>query len=296
MKTMTQQEPTLRLLAQGRPKNGSPVRCWAFGKTDQGLVRKANEDQFLVARVHRDFEVVQCGFVGATRVQSSPGLLLVVADGVGSVEGSAVAGASAIDSVAESLFHHVPWLHGSKLDQSTFSQVVQAALRHCQKKLIEVAERKHLDPRIATTLTLAYVHWPHLYLAHVGDSRAYVLRGKRMMRLTRDHTLAQQLADSGSLRPSEVESSPFANTLTRCVGGSQSQLQVDAQHLELQREDVLLLCTDGLYREVSETRIAEKLTYTTRGVPTSVCADSLIEQALSAGGRDNVTAVVARFA
>jgi protein phosphatase len=158
-------------------------------------------------------------------------------------------------------------------------------------------EHAQTDPRyagMATTITGAVTIGDEAFIAHVGDSRAYLARGGRLERLTRDHTMAQALVDSGDL-PSLGEAPGFMRRLlVNCLGGrSRDDVEVDVRRVHLTDGDRLLLCTDGLTDMVGEADIARALV--AHPEPQEACR-ALVDLALEGGGRDNVTVVLARFA
>src|SRR5262249_5694817 len=127
---------------------------------------------------------------------------------------------------------------------------------------------------------------------HAGDSRCYLLRGKRLEQITRDHTVAQQLVDQGVLPAEEVQGSRWSHVLWNCIGGGSHELNPDVYKVTLQIDDTLLLCTDGLTLDVPDARIVELLQQARSAEET---CRRLIDAANAAGGRDNITVVVARF-
>jgi PPM family protein phosphatase len=159
-----------------------------------------------------------------------------------------------------------------------------------------LSERAQADPDLAgmgTTLTVACSVGEHLGLFHVGDSRAYLFRRGKLHRLTRDHTLAQHLADTGWISPEEVAGHRLRHALTRALGVGGGEVEAEIQHLELADGDRLLLCTDGLNEMVPDAGIADVLA---RVEGSEEASHALVEAALQAGGRDNVTVVLARYA
>jgi protein phosphatase len=143
---------------------------------------------------------------------------------------------------------------------------------------------------MCTTLTVCYTTGPELFVLHASDSRAYLYRGGALRRLTRDHTLAQELIDTGIAEPeSDVEMSQ-RHVLTNCVGGG--KVKVDVGHHRLANGDRMLLCTDGLTNLVSEGEIAALLHAHLQ--PDLACR-ALVDRALDCGGRDNITVVLASF-
>lgn len=145
---------------------------------------------------------------------------------------------------------------------------------------------------MGTTLTGALTIGMDAFIAHVGDSRAYLFRRGRLHRLTRDHTLAEQLVADGILHSIDEASSGFRSTLINCLGGIFEDVQVDTCHVPLQDDDQLLLCTDGLTDMVAESEITQLLTEPRTAQ--QVC-QTLIDAALAHGGKDNVTSVLARY-
>jgi protein phosphatase len=141
-------------------------------------------------------------------------------------------------------------------------------------------------------MTLAYSIGSDLFVGHVGDSRAYLFRSGRLRQLTRDQTLVQMLVDAGEISREEAASHRMRHVLTYALGQHGGDLPVEAHRLTLADEDCLLLCTDGLTEMVAESQIAEALGRS--GSAEEACR-TLIEQALEHGGRDNVTAIVARY-
>jgi protein phosphatase len=151
------------------------------------------------------------------------------------------------------------------------------------------------DPALAkmgTTLTLACSLGEELFLGHVGDSRAYILRDGVLIRLTRDHTYAQELADQGFIRQDEVGRHRLRHILTKALSGRHREVTADAMRVGLKNGDQLLLCTDGLTEVVPDAQINSIMT---RSKSPAEASDTLISTALTNGGADNVTAIVARY-
>ena len=142
---------------------------------------------------------------------------------------------------------------------------------------------------MATTLTLYLGHWPRAYLLQVGDSRCYLLRGDELVQISRDQTMAQELVDMGVMRPADVAGTRLEHTLSSSIGGRQTAPVVT--RFELTWDTVVLLCSDGLTRHVSDERIAERLRETRSS--RDAC-EALLQDALAGGGSDNITAVVRR--
>ncbi|MEM6991862.1 MAG: protein phosphatase 2C domain-containing protein [Myxococcota bacterium] len=272
------------------------VSAEAAGRTDIGRVRENNQDQFLIASLERSLLVEGSSFPAqaGTRLSDTPqGRLFIVADGIGGHGGGEVASAVAIDAMAHYAFAMMPWvLRRGIQDVEALVAGLEQALRNAQARLRRVAKRKNLPEKLGTTLTMAYVRWPDAVFLHVGDSRAYLFRDGDMVRLTQDHTLAEKLVESQAMSREEAERSHFSHVLVNAVGGGSDALEVEVHKIVLQQDDKLLLCSDGLSGYVDEDAIAAKVR---SDAPVDEIVGDLIDLANEAGGRDNITAVVARF-
>jgi protein phosphatase len=145
---------------------------------------------------------------------------------------------------------------------------------------------------MGTTLTMAVANNWKLYVVHAGDSRCYLFRDQNLRQLTTDHTLVSELLRHGLIEPAAAAHHQFRHVVTNAIGGGQESVTAEVQDLELQPDDVVLLCTDGLFDMLPDAKIAEILR--SEVDPRLVC-DRLIDQALEEGGRDNVTVIVSRF-
>lgn len=271
------------------------VAAEAYGATDRGLVRDRNEDQFLIAKLERIMNIEQSsieGDAGTGERERPQGRLLMVADGMGGVEGGDVASAVAMDAMAEYAFAMMPWVMASDYAQpDILAEGLRHALHECEKRIHRVAQRKGLDENMGTTLTIAYVTWPVLHIVHVGDSRCYLFRGGQLSRLTRDHTMAQELVDKKALSEEQASQSRFASMLTNAVGGREEAI-VDLHRFELAAHDELLLCSDGLSGLVPDAQMARMLS---EGGSARERVMRLVDSAKRAGGDDNITVVLAHF-
>lgn len=286
-------EETLRLLRSELTAVPASQSIVTTARTHPGRVRERNEDQYLIATLEHGLNILGTSVMGVTqrRLRAMPGLVCAVADGVGGMPGGDLASAMVIDALADCALRNLPALAADPADLLALEESIEAALRACQTRMRETATRKGLDARIATTLTLAYVQWPSMHVLHVGDSRAYLVRNGRLTQLTRDQTVAQELRDAGvdQLR-AELD-----HVLTGAVGGESEDLRLEARVIRLEPRDVVLLCTDGLYEEVSEQTLVQQLSQVTDQGSAERAADRLVEAALHNGARDNLTAVIAVF-
>lgn len=290
--------PGHRSLADAASVAANPgVTAEIFGATDVGLKRTINQDHFVVAALERALLVEGSSLPAeaGTRLTDTPqGRLLIVADGIGGHGGGELASAVAIDAMAHYAFETMPWaMSRDRCASEEVPRGLREAVAKAQARIRRVARRKNAPENLGTTLTMAYVVWPDLHLVHVGDSRAYLYREGQLYRLTRDHTMAQQLVDGEAMTPEEAARSPLGHVLINAVGGGTDDLDVELHRLRLEIEDQLLLCTDGLYDMVDDRMLAAHLARTHRTVDAVVLG--LVRAANEAGGRDNVTAVLARF-
>ncbi len=271
-----------------------PLDIRAFGLTDRGQVRSSNEDQFLVASLVKSLQIKQTSLPQpATRRSSDCCYLFVVADGMGGHAAGEEASALAIESVEQYVLDALKWFACCRpSDEDRVLADFQKALGIAHQRVrSEASERPELRG-MGTTLTLAYSLNDELYVAHVGDSRCYLLRGGHLYRLTQDHSLVEEMIRRGLLSSEEAASHRWRHVITSTVGGDSANVRVDVHKLHLEAGDVLLLCSDGLTEMVSEEEIAKVLFEVEN--PEVACYQ-LVAQANEAGGRDNITVVVARY-
>jgi protein phosphatase len=266
------------------------------GLTDVGKRRANNEDQFLIADLVKSMRVqgTSLDLEDQTRLfGNSQGTLFLVADGVGGHAAGERASQIAVDSLTSYLLNTLHWcLRHDQEGEDDFVDELKQVLEHCETSIRASAEVHAERQGMGTTLTLAYVIWPRLFVVHAGDSRCYVWRDGKLRQITRDHSMAQQLVDKGALAPKDAESSQWSNVLYNIVGGSSDAVVPEAHKALLAIGDTLLLCTDGLTKHVPDESIAACLD---RGLPAAETCQALVDAANAAGGSDNITVVVARF-
>lgn len=260
------------------------------GATDVGRKRELNEDQFLVAQLHKSILVEKTSLAIEDRTTfngTRKGWLLAVADGMGGAPAGDRASSIAVSELVRFMLESLPLfirLDGREAELSR--ALVQA------QSGIEGDVKAHPELRgMGTTMTMAYVVWPRAYIVHVGDSRCYRMRGGKLEQVTRDHSLAQKLQDEGVLDAEQARRSRWSSVIWNVIGGATPDLQPDVIPVDLAPGDALLLCTDGVTRHVRDDGIAEALS---RASSAEDAAKRLIEAGLAGGGSDNLTAVVAR--
>ncbi|MFT5323182.1 MAG: serine/threonine protein phosphatase PrpC [Planctomycetaceae bacterium] len=266
-----------------------------FGLSDQGKVRRRNEDQFLIADLNKSMRLHQSSLSiedNETIFGGSQGQLLMVADGVGGHAGGDRASHLAIQTVTRFMLNTMPWFF--RLDPNSdeeYREELVAALQKCQQTIAAESAAHPKDAGMGTTLTMGYLIWPRMYVTHIGDSRCYLHRGRKLRQLTKDHTIKQRLIDAGINDEGEDDCELWANTLWNSLGAEADTLP-DVFRVDLQLGDSLLFCTDGLTKHVTDDRIKDALVGTESAE--TVCR-SLTQEANDEGGTDNITMVTARF-
>ncbi|HUY35069.1 MAG TPA: protein phosphatase 2C domain-containing protein [Pirellulales bacterium] len=266
-----------------------------YGLTHVGRSRSVNEDQFLVADLNKSMLVHQTSLrqEDHTRVfGGSQGQLLLVADGMGGHAAGEQASAIAVESLEEYVLNTMSWFFRLQENiESDLMDELKAALDACQKSIETAALINPARQGMGTTLTIAYILWPWLYVVHAGDSRCYLFRDSRLEQITTDHTVAQQLVERGTISPDEAQHSRWSHVLYNCVGGPSRELNAEVHKAELKIGDTVLLCTDGLTVNVRDEQIVETLK---RHISAEDACHRLVDAANELGGPDNVTVVLAR--
>jgi len=273
----------------------SLVRVDLSARSHPGHHRPNNEDHFLVTRIGRTLETLitslPAGDVPARSEEVN--YVMIVADGMGGHAAGEIASRMAISALISLALDVPDWI--LKVDEDHAREIKRRSRKRFQKVGAMLVERGRRDPALrgmGTTLTVARSLGRDLLIAHVGDSRAYLLRAGGLHRLTRDHTYAQLLVDTGRLAPDDVADSRHRHVLTNALGGSIESARVDTDLLRLNDGDRLLLCSDGLTDLVDDAAITDILRKATRS---SDACERLVQRALDNGGRDNVTVIVAVY-
>jgi serine/threonine protein phosphatase PrpC len=275
------------------PEFSSLVKVDVFGLSHQGLVRPNNEDHFMVVRGGRELEPVMGNLPEAlmSRRFDEVFYAMAVADGLGGEASGEIASRRALEALLSMGLSTPDWM--LRLGKPEINEVmwrmadrfirVHAALIH------EAAQDPHLQG-MSTTLTTALTMGDDLILTHVGDSRAYLIRKGEIRQLTRDHTLAQQLIDTGLSQDDHLVKE-LRNVLKQALGANAAEFRPEVNYFKLLDGDQLLLCTDGLSDAVDEEVINEVLK---RNSPAKETAEELLRLALESGGKDNITLIVSR--
>ncbi len=249
------------------------MRLEAYARTDIGPVRERNEDSLLIDLDHGVF---------------------VVADGMGGHAGGDVASAMATETIHETLVGS-PDPDETRLvrdlDLEDPADVLRERLRYAMNQA-SILIRREADARpevrgMGTTLVVLVVDGDQAHLAHVGDSRAYLYRSGRLTRLTRDHTVVQQEIDAGRLTPELARLLPHKHILTQSVG-FHGPVEPDTTTRMVESGDIFILCSDGVTDALDDNELARIIEAT----PADMLSHVLVEEALKAGGEDNITALV----
>jgi protein phosphatase len=260
-----------------------------------GKVRPNNQDFYLVARFNRVFQALltnlPAGYFPERDEEARYAML--VADGMGGMSAGEVAGRLALTTLVNQVLHTPDWIMRAGDPES--ERLMRRIARGYQQVDAVLRAEARADPRLwgmGTTMTVACTLGSDLFLGHVGDSRVYFCRGAELHQLTRDHTYAQALVAAGVLRPEEAATSRLRHVLTNVLGGTGEPAKVDVQQAQLSDGDQVLLCTDGLTGMVGDAAIGAILR---QGGTAQEACQALVDLALEKGGKDNVTAVLARY-
>jgi protein phosphatase len=260
------------------------ITVTAFGRTDTGLVRDNNEDNFAAADLAHgigDSELPGGALLG-------DGAVLVVADGMGGLEAGEVASKMTVDLVAgkfiETLRQKKPG------DHQSFVRILRQIVQDANRSIFEAGRERRQRNGMGSTLTAAVFYESLVYFAQVGDSRAYLLRNGRVTQMTQDQSLVASLIASGSITPEQAKSHPQRNVILQALG-VQPEIDAALTMAQLRRGDGLVLCSDGLWGKVEPEEIREFFQHFT--LPAA--CESLVNLARERGGEDNITILAAKI-
>lgn len=268
--------------------------------THTGKVRTANEDAFIIYRASRSWEKLQTSledeYLPDRLDEHAYGM--AVADGVGGAAGGEVASKMALRLLMSLILNAAKWalkLDNPETRETEVNETKRLAEEYFNKVDQALLQYAEVYPRLkgmGTTLTGAYSFGDDLFILHIGDSRAYLFRQNDIRRLTRDQTVAQALADAGAIAQEEISTHRMRHTLTSCLGGKSSKIQLEIRHLRLLDGDRLLLCSDGLTDLVSEPEIVQVLREKKGSTESS---QALLDLAMQKGGTDNITVLLSAY-
>ncbi len=253
-----------------------PVNLTVVAQTEVGLVRRANEDSFVIA------DLTGGSLLDGQRVArfevGKRGVLLAVSDGMGGHKAGEVASALVVESLRRSM---------AQSRQGTSDALLEKAAMQANR---EVWQAAHVPGReqMGATLTAVFIHDRTAFIAEVGDSRAYLVRGGQIEQVTRDQSYVQLMVDSGTMSPEEAKRSSLNSVILQAMGVKET-VQVALGRLELRQRDCFILCSDGLSSVVSTDEIREVVV--TAGRLDNACG-RLVQLAMKRGGDDNITVIV----
>ncbi len=238
-----------------------------WGITDPGCVRSQNQDAYQMEQLDKNT------------------LLCVICDGMGGAKSGNIASTLAIDVFVQEVRRS--W--SSDMDQEQTDQMLQGAVKLANFTVYDQSHQLEEFEGMGTTLVAALIHGKQITLVNVGDSRAYRVNRDGVRLLTTDHSLVQLMVEQGELKPEQARNYPGKNYITRAIG-TESVVMCDIFHLDVDKGDCLLLCSDGLSNMLDDQ---EMLFEVVHGVNKQYCCQRMLDIAKNRGAPDNVTCILA---
>ncbi|MGN1334665.1 MAG: Stp1/IreP family PP2C-type Ser/Thr phosphatase [Anaerovoracaceae bacterium] len=232
-------------------------------KSDKGLRRSNNEDACFVLL---------------------PDKVYVVADGVGGGNAGEIASRTAVSEIANYILEHPI---ANTTNKYAVVNYLQSCLDEANSKIFRMANTYEENTGMATTVVIVYVAFGKVFITNVGDSRAYLYRKGQLVQLTEDHTYVNTLVKAGVLSKEQAEFDDRKNVITKALG-AEPTVEPDFFQLEIMKDDIFIICTDGLYDEVEDQEIIKVLG--NKQSMSDVCS-KLVDKANKNGGRDNITVI-----
>jgi serine/threonine protein phosphatase PrpC len=266
------------------PPTPPDISIEVFGKTDVGLVREHNEDNFLIGDVTGGVRTAEPRDPFSFKL-GPKGAALLVCDGMGGAAAGEVASQMAVDSIYDALSQSEPQ------SRDAFARLLRRAVQHANERIFIQSRDNQSERGMGTTCTVASLVDDTLVIAQIGDSRCYVLRDGKLAQVTKDQSLAWQLIEAGAMTPEEAKAFEHANIILQALG-VQERVEVVLSQVHLRRGDVALLCSDGLHGPVADEEILAVLIAEPN---LQKAGEALIQKALDRDGPDNITVVLGRF-
>jgi protein phosphatase len=260
-----------------------------YGRTDVGRTREHNEDAFVVADLTSWNPTLRPEV--RTHVTGERGTLFMVADGMGGAAAGELASSMAVDVVLEELRSHWCSQDAPPAEPSAFANTLRAATEAANLRIHEYAAEHPENRGMGTTATIAGLLGDTLFVAQVGDSRAYLIRDGVARQITKDQSLMQKLIEAGEITAEEAEVSDRRNIILQALG-PEPNVRTDLTKQQVRRGDTLILCSDGLSGQVRPEEIAHVVNEVDDPV---IMCKHLIDMANATGGPDNITVIAARF-
>lgn len=232
-------------------------------KSSTGVLRSNNEDACFVIPRHNVY---------------------VVADGVGGNNSGEIASRTAVRGVAEYVDENPI---GECRRDTEIHQYFRDCLTQVNDNIYRLGQKHKENKGMATTIVIAYIRNHTVYVVNIGDSRTYLFRDHKLSQITEDHTYVNELLKTGAITEEEAETHDHRNVITRAVGADPT-VEADFYQSQLQVDDILILCSDGLYGEVDDQTVIKMLD---ENVSMSTMSNNLVDEAIRRGGRDNITVI-----
>ena len=263
------------------------INVSVFGASDVGRVRKNNEDNFVVCNLTTG----ELGLIPSLVEHrlGARGTLFLVADGMGGEASGEVASQLCTVTVPKRLYDNLKTL--GTVSETNFVLLIREAIEFANQIIYQKAQSQPAYRGMGTTTTAVALFGPYLFVAQVGDSRAYLIRNKGITQLTRDQTFLNYLQEIGAELPADLEKDSRKSILTQAVGSSET-VDVKVTYTKAHQGDAILICCDGLYNMVPS---AEILAAVTSGKALPDRCKALIDAANAHGGTDNITVIIAEF-
>jgi PPM family protein phosphatase len=274
-------------VGQSPETSANPIQIGVFGMSDVGRVRKNNEDNFVVCNLTTGEATLTPSL--CNHELGSRGTLFLVADGMGGEASGEVASQICVTTVPKRLYENLKSV--GTIRETNFVLLLREAVEFANQIIYQKAQGDANTRGMGCTATAAALFGDHLFVAQVGDSRAYLVRNGQLVQLTRDQTYLNYLADIGAEVPEDPEKDSRRSILTQAVGSSES-VDVKMTYAKMRQGDALMLCSDGLYNMVKSPEIIGALSSDS---PLPAICRTLIGHANANGGADNVTVIVAHL-
>lgn len=232
--------------------------------TDVGNIRKLNEDY--------------CGYF-----EKEDYKIYIIADGMGGHNAGEIASRLAVEKTLEHIKSHID-------KEENFKQLMQEAIGYSNNEIYNLSRKQDCLNGMGTTITACLITNNIAIVAHVGDSTCYLVNNESITKITKDHSLVQQLIDEGSITENQALHHPNKNIITRAVGTGKN-IEVDTYEVQLHKSDIIILCTDGLTNEVTKEEIYDIITNNDNEDFNIICR-RLVDLAKVRGGRDNISVLV----
>lgn len=246
------------------------VVCMEIGvKTSIGRIRDINQDSYYISRD------IKCP-------------LFIIADGMGGHKAGEIASNMAVEIISSSFENQI---NNVDLNDDNIIAIIRSSICKANDEIYEKSIEKEEYSGMGTTVTLAYENQGKIFIGHVGDSRAYLLRNSTLYQVTKDHSLVEELVKNGSITREEARFHPQKNIITRALG-TDKEIEIDVIVKEILQEDILLLCTDGLSNMLSDDEIKKALIESEN---MQEACELLVQLSNEKGGLDNISVVAVKF-